>query len=235
MIMTLVRGLLVGLLCMPVLLVGCGADPGTVGDDAGNPGDMLDSSANAGPTQHELELGRRIVQQYTNLMELRDPVTALEALDFRDMWELAGLPREEAPNFMLAVGEDRSLMDCLTVDQDEISLTSCPVGPVNVSAFLKLNFQTFTLELGVDGTLSIGEQNFNIGADMGSSFTLDDHSLDAVVSTGVQFHTLTAGIELAMIDLALEECGPSAGSLTFTIELGDQSLPINLPFLNCGG
>jgi hypothetical protein len=234
MIMTLVRGLLVGLLCMPVLLVGCGADPGTVGDDA-NPGDMLDSSANAGPTQHELELGRRIVQQYVNLTEVRDPVTALEALDFRDMWELAGLPREEAPNFMLAVGEDRALVDCLTVDDDQIWLTTCPVGPLDLSLHLQVNFQTFLIEMGVDGTLSLGEQNFAVGADLGSSFILDDHSLDATVMTGVQFHTLTASVDLAMLDLVLDECGPSAGSLTFTINLGEQSLPIELPFLDCGG
>jgi hypothetical protein len=229
--MTLVRGLLVGLLCMPVMLVGCGADPGTEND----PGDMLDSSADAGPTQHELELGRRIVQQYVNLMELRDPVTALEALDFRDMWELAGLPRDEAPNFMLAVGEDRDLIDCLTVNQDTISLTSCPVGPLDISASLKLNFQTFDLDMGVEGTLSIGESSYSVGTGMGALFALDDHSLDAVVSTNLWFHTLTAGIELAMLDLVLAECGPSAGSLTFTIELGGETLPINLPFLDCGG
>lgn len=234
--MTLVRGLLVGLLCMPVLLVGCGADPGTVGDDASNPGDMLDSSADAGPTQHELELGRRIVKQYTNLMELRDPVTALEALDYRDMWELAGLPREEAPNFMLAVvGEDRALIDCLTVSGDTISLTSCPVGPVDVTATLQLNFQTFDLFLGVEGTLSLGEQDFPVGADMTTTFILDDHALDASIATNVNFDTLTMGVGIAMLDLAMEECGPSAGSLTFSITLGEQSLDIDLPFLDCGG
>jgi hypothetical protein len=229
--MTLVRGLLVGLLCMPVMLVGCGADPGTAND----PGDMLDSSADAGPTQHELELGRRIVQQYVNLMELRDPVTALEALDFRDMWELAGLPREEAPNFMLAVGEDRALIDCLTVDGDTISLSSCPVGPVNVSASLKLNFQTFDLDLGVEGTLSLGESDYTVGASMEALFALDDHSLDATLGTDVFFHTLSAGISVAMVDLVLDECGPSAGSLDINIELGDDVLSIPLPFLDCGG
>jgi hypothetical protein len=196
---------------------------------------MLDSSANAGPSQHELELGRRIVQQYTNLMELRDPVTALEALDFRDTWELAGLPREEAPNFMLAVGEDRSLIDCLTVSGDTISLSSCPVGPVDVSASLQLNFQTFDLQMGVDGTLSLGSQDFPVGADMGALFQLGDHALDAAVTTDVHFDTLDMGVGVAMLDLVMDECGPSAGSLTFSITLGDQSLDIDLPFLNCGG
>ena len=233
--MTLVRGLLVGLLCMPVLLVGCGADPGTVGDDASDPGDMLDSSANAGPTQHELELGRRIVQQYTNLMELRDPVTALEALDFRDMWELAGLPREEAPNFMLAVGEDRALIDCLTVADDTISLTDCPVGPVYVTATLQLNFQTFDLFLGVTGNLSLGEQVFPVGADMTTTFALNDHSLDATIATGVNFDTLGMDVGVTMLDLIMDECGPSAGTLSFFITLGEQTLNIDLPFLNCGG
>jgi hypothetical protein len=197
---------------------------------------MLDSSADAGPTQHELELGRRIVQQYVNLTELRDPITALEALDFRDMWELAGLPREEAPNFMLAVnGEDRALIDCLSVSGDEIALTDCPVGPVYVTATLTLNFQTFDLFMGVTGNLSLGEQIFPVGADMTTTFTLSEHAMDAAISTGVNFDTLNMDVGVSMLDLVMDECGPSAGSLSFFITLGDQTLDIDLPFLNCGG
>jgi hypothetical protein len=233
--MTLVRGSLVGLLCMPVLMVGCGADPGTVGDVADNPGDMLDSSADVGPTQHELQLGRNIVARYMALTELRDPVTALEVFDLRDTYELAGLPREGAPNLMQGIGQDRALVDCLEVTGDTIELTSCPVGGVNIDGHLTLNFQTIDILLNVGGTLNIGSNSFSVGASLFGGYVLAAHTMDASFGTSMSFDSLTVGIGLSMVGLELAECGPTIGSLTFSITLGSESLDVDLPFNGCGG
>lgn len=232
--MTLVRGSLVGLLCMPVLLVGCGADPGTVGDIADNPGDMLDDSADVGPSQHELELARSITQKYLALTELRSPITALKAFDLRDEFELVGLERELAPNFLAEVDSRTHLPACLDIGGETgstISLDACQLGGLTVSADLTINFETIDVSLGVGGVLL----SYNTGANLFANFGINDHAMSAGVGSGIYFGSLTAGMELGLTDLVNAECGPSAGSFDLIIELGGSQLVVGLPFFDCGG
>jgi hypothetical protein len=228
--MTLVRGSLVVLLCMPVFVVGCGADQSGPGDDvvAEGSGDMLDDTAN-GPSERQLELANNIVRQYMQLWTLRDPVSALQMFNLGDSLELTGFDRNQAPDFSFA--EARHIgPPCIDIDGDTISWTNCAVGPVSLTGSFKLNFTTIDVSMGIDGEIL----GYNTGSDFTAFMGVDDGVLDAAIGTGMNFGSLSIGVGLEMDDLEIAECGPTIGSITLSVSLGDTTGNLVLPFNGCG-
>jgi hypothetical protein len=229
--MTLVRGSLVALLCMPVFVVGCGAEPGTVGQDvvADDSGDMLDGTADVGPSERELELATSIVRRYMQLRDIRDPITAAQMFEFGDIYELVGAGRERAPDFNLgAIG--RSLLpDCITVYNDTITFASCDLGPVSLNAQFKLNFTTIDLSMEIVGMVG----SYEAGAELWGAMSVSEGALDASLGTGSHFGSLDASIGIEMVDLAIADCGPTIGSLSLELVLLDQPFNVNIPISGC--
>jgi len=229
--MTLVRGSLVALLCMPVFVVGCGAEPGTVGQDvADNPGDMLDDTA-VGPSERELQLGTAIVRQFAQLQDLRDPITAVQMFELGDVYELVGAGRDRAPDFGIGSIGRSLLPDCIDVANDTISFTDCAVGPLELDGLFKLNFTTIDVQLGVNAV--VGDNEYNTGGNLFAVMSVSDGNLDAGIGMGTYFGSINAAFELQMDNLAIADCGPTIGSITLTLILLDEEFNKVLPFDGC--
>jgi len=230
--MTLVRGSLVALLCMPVFVVGCGAEPGNGGDGvtSGTPGDMLDQTADVGPSEKELQLAANVVRQYMQLRDLKDPVTALQLFDLRDAFELVGFKREDAPQFYTLADGRSVLPDCIDVHDDTIDFNECAAGAAALDGHLKLNFTTLDVLLD----LSADIKGYSAGATLFGALSVTDGAADASIGLGAHFGSLNASMELALDGIEIADCGPTIGSITLSISLGDSTLNKTLPFNGCG-